>query len=824
MHERSVPAIIIIGLLVFMTLAVTVVTAAVPSYPIDSTVKTTADRTVGIAPNITPRPTLMRPDDVANYTNYGYGSWQYGPPLNYPKRLDIMPSGYTAGSVTHTEKLLHFFTITDIHITDEETPASAIFFGLFGGVSSAYSPVMLLTTQVFDAAIQTINAQHLQDPFDFGISLGDAANNNQYNEVRWYIDDLDGQEIDPDSGILDDPIHGPLNDYQDKFQPAGINSSLKWYQTLGNHDHFYTGFLRQDAYSRQTYIGLDILNHGDVFTELDGVNSRGYWMGTINGTTPNGTAYGAGRNASFTTPPQVLAADLNRSTVTTSQWMSEFFNTTTSPVGHGFSRADAATGFACYSFESKPGIKMIVLDDTQNETDSEDPTSLGWGHGTLDKTRYDWLVNELDAGQRDGKLMIIAAHVPIGVLDPSNDASWSNYSYRKEDQIIAKLHTYPNFILWIAGHLHLNQVSAFPSPDSSHPEYGFWEVQTSSLRDYPQMFRMFEIYRNSDSTVSIMITDVDPAVSSGSLANLSRSYGVTAQQIFVNQMNPSPNGSYNAELFKTLTAPAPVSPSQTPDGGDSGPAPITTGPAGQASVTIKTNDLGQTIAPYTVQTTTLSPIEVTVDVPQSTKALAADGGHLGEVTVTPLSQEAVTAIAGTTALAGMVFTAGGLGVECTPAGATFDHPVSITFTMTEAQWGAALTQAGGKTEAITIQYYDTPTKSWISLPTSAATSARSVTATTNHFSLFAVFIKTATSSVPAQTTYSRETPAAVVPTKAAVVTTTTPVLVSPPVQPQLPDVTIVAIIAGIAIIIAGALLLKRWWIRRQNPALFRKYD
>jgi hypothetical protein len=66
---------------------------------------------------------------------------------------------------------------------------------------------------------------------------------------------------------------------------------------------------------------------------------------------------------------------------------------------------------------------------------------------------------------------------------------------------MAKLHTYPNLILWVAGHRHLTAVTALESPDPDRPELGFWEVETLSLRDFPQQFRTFEIVGNGDDTV-----------------------------------------------------------------------------------------------------------------------------------------------------------------------------------------------------------------------------------------------------------------------------------------------------------------------------------
>jgi len=520
-------------------------------YPINSTVYTTFDRTVIPVP-VPPDSPVLYPYHVSDYKKYGYGNWMYGEGLGYEKRLDLMPAGYSPPSATNSARLLHFFTMSDIHIADKETPAQAIFFGYKGGNPSAYTPTALLTTQTLDAAIQTMNALHKKKPFDFGIALGDAINNNQYNELRWYIDVMDGKTINPDSGAKDDPVPGPLNDYQDIYKAAGLDPTIPWYQTLGNHDQFWLGANVPDDYLKQTLVGEDILNMGNTLTDPLWIASRGFYMGSIDGRTPFGDVIGVGPVSEFIEPPTVSAADPNRRALSRSEWMGEFFSSTTLPKGHGFNQSGVAEGFACYSFEPRSDIpiKVIVLDDTQRDTDTG--VSL-FMYGSLDNARYDWLVGELEKGQAEGKLMIIAAHIPIRDEPASSSKLWTPESPISEQMLIAKLHTYPNLVLWMSGHVHRNTVTVFKSPDPDHPELGFWEVETASLRDFPQQFRTFEIVRNSDNTISVFATNVDPSVADGTPATLSRSYAVATLQTFNSTALPAPSGSYNAELVKPLS-------------------------------------------------------------------------------------------------------------------------------------------------------------------------------------------------------------------------------------------------------------------------------
>jgi metallophosphoesterase (TIGR03768 family) len=498
--------------------------------------------------------TLIYPSAVSNYAVYGYSAWTNGPGEDEGQQfLKSTNDTHNYTPVTNAARLLHFFTLTDTHLTDKESPNQSVVVSYQagkGGNSSAYSPVMLYTTQVLDAAVKAANALHRQTPFDFGISLGDAGNSPQHNELRWFIDVLDGQYITPSSGTN---AGADTIDYQKPYQATGLDRSIPWFQTLGNHDHWWLGSYPVIEYFRQCYTNEYILLMGDLFTE--GVDARTTYMGSIDGSTPYGDVIGVGPvtnfiNAAGVTNAPKVAADTNRYALTKSAWMNEFFTTRSSPVGHGFTQANVTNEFACYSFEPKTNmpIKVIVLDDTQMDVNFNDHEN-----GYLDTNRFAWLIGELDKGQDENKLMIISAHIPIELINYGGTNSPISSA-----QLLAVLHTYPNLILWISGHVHRNKVTPQPSPYKDRPEYGFWEVETASLRDFPQEFRTFEILRNTDNTISILATDVDPAVTPGSPAEISRGYAVGASRIFGNpatNFTDTASYAYNAELVKLLTLP-----------------------------------------------------------------------------------------------------------------------------------------------------------------------------------------------------------------------------------------------------------------------------
>ena len=513
--------------------------------------------------------------DLALYETNGYSLWHWGAGSDEGQKWSTnMPASYTGA--TNAARLLSFFCFSDIHLTDKETPSwpywsayqtqtgftNKVSLPPGDGNSSAYSPVMLYTTFVLDAAVRTANVLYRLIPFDFGFSLGDDVNSAQYNELRWFIDSMDGQYITPSSGTN---AGATTIDYQKPFQAAGLNPDIPWYQVLGNHDHFWAGSLVVTEYLRESYTNNQILLFGDL--DVDGINSRSHFMGTVNGSTPNGTIIDVGPVADFIDPvtgftnAPVVALDTNRYYLETTNYMKEFFTTKSKPVGHGFSQWNVTNNLACYSFETKANLplKIIVLDDTMTDQNLDFPH----GQGGLDTNQLNWLVGELAEGQAQEKLMIIAAHIPIELIGMPG----STNSAITASDLLLTLHQYPNLILWVAGHMHRNNVKEQLSVYND-PEYDFWEVECPSLRDFPQEFRTFEIYRNTDNTISIVTTDIDPEVTPGSCADKSRGYAVGAARIFAapsaaptpNSANPSnwnfaDTNSYttNIEMIKFLT-------------------------------------------------------------------------------------------------------------------------------------------------------------------------------------------------------------------------------------------------------------------------------
>ncbi|MEO6605086.1 MAG: TIGR03767 family metallophosphoesterase [Aeromicrobium sp.] len=481
-----------------------------------------------------------------------------------------------------------FAHLTDVHLVDAQSPDRVEYVDrledkyaegdpAIGLLQSSYRAHEMLSLHTADAMVRAINKAKTGPisgtPLAFAIQTGDNADNCQLNEFRWNIDILDGKTVTPDSGStakyegvadnVDYDVHywhpdappvgkspdmyksrfgfpqvtGLLDAARKPFAAEGIK--MPWYSVFGNHDGLVQG-------NFPNTLPLTVLATGplkatalppgvseaDVLTSLKTANA-----GVLTGALSLASA-------------RLVTADARRRVLTRQEVVAEHFNTTGTPVGHGYTPENKANGTAYYTFD-KGLFRGIVL-DTVNPN--------GYSDGSIGTTQMAWLTTTL-ANSKGKYVVIFSHHTSATMINPLIATGLDLEQRVLGAAVVTLLLANPNVIAWVNGHTHRNEVFARKTATGVG---GFWEINTASHIDFPQQSRLIELMDNKDGSLSIFATMVDHAGTVGDPGPLTSTVALAglARELAANDPQRSPTASgvkedRNVELLvkaPTLTA------------------------------------------------------------------------------------------------------------------------------------------------------------------------------------------------------------------------------------------------------------------------------
>jgi len=508
----------------------------------------------------------------------GEGDLRYGAGEPYVVRTDLVEA--QAGREQRRRPLLAFHHFSDFRIVDEESPLRSEWVDQCEPAIStgAFRPQESLSLHA--AAAMIAQANRIENSpasgrkLDFALHTGNAADNAQYNELRWFIDLMDGRLVNPDAGspkyegVQTRSPAGAYGELLEEAQAPFASEPLRypWFTMLGNRDILAQGSFPPNDDAQQLATGtMKVIDVGDEVLEEACSTPAGLL----------GTEQTSSVLRSTETTLRTVGADENRRLVSRAEWVTEHFNTqaTPGPIGHGFSEENRANGTAYY-MQDLGAVALIVLD-------SSNPG--GFSAGSIDAGQFTWLEERLKSLSRQyidaegrvvttdaqDRLIIVASHHTSATMNNPFPEPGSQTERLRGPQLEELLHRFPNVALYVAGHGLEHRLT--PKPDPQRRSGGYWEVSTGSPLDFPMQSRVLEIVDNGDGTISVFSTVYDTAaplnpgegkdptpddgVNQTLLAAVARQVGMRDPQL-----NPAASGlaasDRNAELM--LKAPFPL--------------------------------------------------------------------------------------------------------------------------------------------------------------------------------------------------------------------------------------------------------------------------
>ena len=372
--------------------------------------------------------------------------------------------------------LARFAQITDAHVTDEESPARLEMLDRYGvPFTSAFRPQEALTAQVLDAVVRSVDAQRPQAV----VVTGDLADNAQLNELAAATRVLNGGRVDPGSGArpyegvqeqsnpdpfyyrpeVDPPRHpGLLAQAQRTFDSPGLDAP--WYPVVGNHDLLVQGNVAPTTRTNAIAVGrrkvVRLSSSAIAAARRGRVSAAIVERVLANGVPGSSMRITRDPRRRELRPAQVLAL-----------------------LRHA-SRHGGSGPLLDYSFDVGTDVRGIVLDVVSR--------TAGAG-GVAHAGQVSWLAKQLRAAGT--RWVVVFSHASLTRV-------------RGGEPLLALLDRDPHVVAAVAGDVHRNSVLPRHTPAG-----GYWLVTTSSLVDYPQQARMFELVE-TDRGVALRTWMVDP--------------------------------------------------------------------------------------------------------------------------------------------------------------------------------------------------------------------------------------------------------------------------------------------------------------------------